>query len=493
MIPRVRSPELPQNYPWLNTDKLLSLKSLKGRIVILDFWTYCCINCLHILPDLKHLEQKYQDIVTIIGVHSGKFDNEKEIANIRQAILRYDIEHPVLVDSDFRVWENYTIKAWPTLIIIDPQGYVIGQFAGEGHLPVIENLIIQTLQNNPNNINFQKLEFTLEKQCHPLNTPLAFPGQVLATQNGLFIADSGHNRIIMSTLEGEVVHIIGTGKPGCKDGNFQEVEFSNPQGMTYDDQHQIIYIADTHNHVLRKVDIQNQVVETIAGTGKQSQIIYPHGGQSLEIALNSPWDLVKVGNFLFITMAGCHQIWQMNLETNIIHTYAGSGAEGCVDGNFQECAFAQPSGMSTNGKELFIADSEVSSIRAVEIAENGQVRTICGSGFLFGFGNEDGIGNNVLLQHCLGVEYFDNNLWVADTYNNKIKLVNPNTGECKQILLCSEIEPFSETSGFSAMCSYLYNRDTNNHLMHRMNFENLKVMTMEFSGLCAPSMCWNHV
>lgn len=123
---RVRAPELPPDRPWLNTDKPLSLQQLRGRIVILDFWTYCCINCLHVLPDLKYLEQKYQDSLTVIGVHSAKFDHEKEVENIRQAILRYDIEHPVVVDSSFRVWQEYAVRAWPTLIVIDPEGYVVG-------------------------------------------------------------------------------------------------------------------------------------------------------------------------------------------------------------------------------------------------------------------------------------------------------------------------------------------------------------------------------
>lgn len=490
MTPCVRAPELPENYPWLNTDKPLSLKALKGKIIILDFWTYCCINCLHILPELKYLERQYQDILTVIGVHSGKFDNEKEIENVRQAILRYDIEHPILVDSDFRVWEHYTIKAWPTLIIIDPQGYVIGQFAGEGHIQTIENMIIQTLNKTQNHINIQPLQFTLEKQQQPLITPLAFPGKVLATPDGLFIADSGHHRIVMSTLEGEVIHVIGRGKPGLTDGAFEEAQFSTPQGMTYDAESKILYVADTDNYTLRQIDLQQQIVETIAGTGQQSHIIFPHSGFALETALNSPWDLEKVDNKLFITMAGSHQIWEMNLEQGTIQTFAGTGAEGCVDGSFQECAFAQPSGITTNGKELFIADSETSSIRGVEISENGKVRTICGSGMLFGFGDVDGIGENVRLQHCLGVEYFNHQLFIADTYNHKIKVVNLSNEECKTILLSDENESFYEPSGLSYFQDCLYICDTNNHLIKKVNLNNLEVKKIKIMGLCAPGACF---
>lgn len=496
--PRVRAPELPQNYPWLNTDKPLSIKQLKGRVVILDFWTYCCINCLHILPDLKYLEQKYKDSLTVIGVHSAKFDNEKEIENIRQAILRYDIEHPVLVDSGFRVWQQYAVRAWPTLMVIDPQGYVIGYVSGEGDRDVLDQLIEQVIREHKElgTINFQQLNLTLEKQ-NKLPTPLAFPGKVLATSDKLFIADSGHHRIVVSTLDGEVLHLIGTGQSGLTDGNFTQAQFSAPQGMAYDDENQLLYVADTENHTIRTIELKSQAVKTIAGTGKQSHNIRPHSGSGLETALNSPWDLVKVGNSLFIAIAGSHQIWQMQLETGIVKTYAGTGAEACVDGSLAESAFAQPSGITTNGNELFVADSEVSSIRGVGLIEP-QVRTVCGSGDLFGFGDIDGTGDAVRLQHCLGVEYAQNYLWVADTYNHKIKLINPHSGNCQTVLGDGipglqdgqgKSSRFSEPSGLSLIGSYLYVADTNNHAIRRVELDTLTVTTLQFPGLCAPDVC----
>ncbi|MFQ4146389.1 thioredoxin-like domain-containing protein [Chlorogloeopsis sp. ULAP02] len=500
MPPRVRAPELPQNYPWLNTEKPLSVKQLRGRIVILDFWTYCCINCLHILPELKYLEQKYKDSLTVIGVHSAKFDHEKETENIRQAILRYDIEHPVLIDSGFKVWQDYTVRAWPTLIVIDPEGYVVGSLSGEGNLDILDELVEKLIHQHQEKgtINFQELQLTLEKQQKPLITPLAFPGKVLATIAGLFIADSGHHRLVITTLDGEILHIIGTGKPGLVDGCFHEAQFFAPQGMTFDVENQILYVADTENHALRRVDLQRQTVETIAGTGKQSRNIYPHGGAALEIALNSPWDLQKLENSLFIAMAGSHQIWEMNSESGTVKTYAGTGAEACVDGSLHESAFAQPSGITTDGKELYIADSEVSSIRGVKLVEPKTVRTICGSGALFGFGDTDGQGFAVRLQHCLGIEYAQNYLWVADTYNHKIKLVSPNTGNCQTILGdgVAGLEDgqgknsrFYEPSGLSVINSLLYIADTNNHVIRRVDLHTLVVTTLEFAGLCAPDVC----
>jgi thiol-disulfide isomerase/thioredoxin/sugar lactone lactonase YvrE len=491
MTPRVRAPELPHNQPWLNTDKPLSLQQLKGRVVILDFWTYCCINCLHVLPELKYLEQKYKDSLTVIGVHSAKFDNEKEVENIRQAILRYNIEHPVLIDSGFKVWQQYAVRAWPTLMVIDPEGYVIGYVSGEGNRDVLNQLIEQLLREHTDKgtINFQELSLTLEKQRRPLAMPLAFPGKVLATPARLFIADSGHNRIVVSTTEGEILHLIGTGKSGLTDGSFTQAQFFAPQGMAFDAQNQLLYVADTENHALRRIDLKRCLVETLAGTGKQSHNIHPHCGSGLETALNSPWDLEKVGERLFIAMAGSHQIWEMQLETGIVKTYAGIGREACIDGLLTESAFAQPSGITTDGQELYVADSEVSSVRGVGLLEQSQVRTVCGSGELFGFGDVDGTAADVQLQHCLGVEYAENSLWVADTYNHKIKRVNPSTGSCQTVLggaagfqdgQGNNFVRFSEPSGLSAMGSHMYIADTNNHAIRRVELETLTVTTLQF-------------
>ena len=468
-IRRIRAPELPQ-YPWLNTDKPFSLKQLRGRILILDFWTYCCINCLHVLPDLKYLEQKYKDSVTVIGVHSAKFDHEKETENIRQAILRYDIEHPVLVDKDFRVWQEYAVKAYPTFAVIDPQGYLVATLIGEGKRLILDELIEKLIQlhQEKGTIDFQEFDLILEKDKTRLITPLAFPGKVLATDSKLFIADSGHNRIVVSNLDGEVLHLIGSGI-GFKDGCFEEAEFSAPQGMAFDKVNNILYVADTENHAIRKIDFKSQKVETIAGINEK---------------LNSPWDLVKLGNKLFIAMAGCHQIWELDLASNFVKVYAGRGAESCFDGSLLESAFAQPSGIATNGSELYIADSEVSSIRSIDL-EKQLVKTICGSGDLNAFGDVDGQGFDVRLQHCLGIEYFDGFLYIADTYNHKIKLVNQVTGDCQSLFG----EGFSEPSGLSLFDGYLYVADTNNHAISKINLETLTMVSIKFSGLCSPDVC----
>ena len=499
---RVRAPEFPSNKTWLNTNHPLSIKELRGRFLILDFWTYCCINCLHILPDLQYLEEKYADSLTVIGVHSAKFDHEKEIENIRQAILRYDVKHPVVVDNDFRIWNEYDVRAWPTLVLVNPKGYYLHRISGEGHRENLDSLLNELIQEykSQGELNLSSLTLTLEQEEYPLTNPLAFPGKVLANsiEQCLFIADSGHHRLVISDLNGKIISIVGNGTAGLTNGSFQEAQFSSPQGMVFDVASQMLYVADTGNHVIRKVDLQKQEVTTIAGTGKKSYSLAPHAGRGLEVALNSPWDVEKIGEILYIAMAGSHQIWSLDLASGRLQTYTGTGIEACFNGTLKEASFAQPSGVTTNGQELFVADSEVSSIRGVSLLEMPTVRTVCGSGDLFGFGDKDGEGFDVRLQHCLGIHFAQNYIWVADTYNHKIKQIDPKTGKCQTVIGDGVVGDrdskgtfarLFEPSGLSATESFLYIADTNNHAIRQVDLNSFEVKRLEFPDLCAPNIC----
>ncbi len=288
---RVRAPEITGGQGWLNTDKPLSIAALKGKVVLLDFWTYGCINCIHIIPDLKKLEEKYANQLVVIGVHSAKFQNEKETENIRRIILRYEIEHPVYNDSEYAVWQSYGVRAWPTQVLIDPAGYVIGGVSGEGNYEVFDQAIAKTVEEfrKKGELNEEPLKLVLER-AKVGDLPLAFPGKILADANRdrLFIADSNHNRIVITKLDGTLVDTIGTGDDGAADGPFDKATFYRPQGMALAGDN--LYVADTENHLLRRVDLKTRTVETIAGTGQQSRE-YFKTGPARTVALNSPWDL----------------------------------------------------------------------------------------------------------------------------------------------------------------------------------------------------------
>ncbi len=486
---RIRAPELEGGVGWLNTNTPLSLAGLRGKIVLLDFWTYCCINCMHVIPDLKKLEAKYANQLVVIGVHSAKFPNEGESDNIRQAILRYEIEHPVVNDREFLIWRRYGPRSWPTLVLIDPDGYLIGGISGEGHYDKLDHVISQLVLDfrNRGRLNEEPLRLALEKARFSAPV-LSFPGKVLAdpTQDRLFIADSNHNRILVTTKSGKVLDVAGSGVKGAADGSFTAATFDHPQGMALDGE--VLYIADTENHLIRHVDLKARTVTTIAGTGVQALGQYRRGA-AREVALSSPWDLVLEKGILYIAMAGSHQVWAMNLHYGEIGPYAGSSQEGRIDGPLMNAALAQPSGITSDGTNLYIADSEVSAIRAVSLNPRGHVSTIVGKD-LFEFGDIDGQGERVRLQHPLGITYHNGMLYVADTYNHKIKVIGPVLcssttlfGAGKPGFCDGEDAQFSEPNDVSIADGKMYIADTNNHAIRVADLRTKIVTTLTITGL----------
>jgi DNA-binding beta-propeller fold protein YncE len=490
--PRIHAPEITGGRGWLNTDKPLSIAALKGKIVLLDFWTYGCINCIHIIPDLKKLEAKYAKELVVIGIHSAKFQNEKETENIRRIILRYEIEHPVYNDSEYAVWQSYGIRAWPTQVLIGPDGYIVGGVSGEGNYDVIDQTIAKIVEEarKRGELNEEPLKLVLER-AKVGDLPLAFPGKILADAktDRLFIADSNHNRIVVTKLDGTLVETIGTGDSGAADGAFDKATFYRPQGLALDGDN--LYVADTENHLIRRVDLKTRNVETIAGTGQQTHE-YFKSGPARSVALSSPWDLQLVGRVLYIAMAGPHQIWQLDLDKNEVSTFAGSGREARIDGPLRESGFAQPSGLANDGKNLYVADSESNIIRAIDI-NGGAVKTLVG-GDLFDFGDVDGSGDEVRLQHPLGLASYGNKILIADTYNHKIKELDPKQDKVTTFLGTGKpgqadgtAPSFYEPGGLSLANGNLYVADTNNHAIRVVDLKTKRVSTLRLNGLTPPA------
>ena len=488
---RVRAPEIQGGRGWLNTDKPLSLAALKGKIVLLDFWTYGCINCIHIIPDLKKLETKYANQLVVIGVHSAKFQNEKETENIRRIILRYEIEHPVYNDSEYAVWQSYGVRAWPTQVLIDPAGYIVGGVSGEGNYEVIDRTIAKLIDDfrKRGELNEEPLKLVLER-AKVGDLPLAFPGKILAdaATDRLFIADSNHNRIVVTKLDGTLLEVIGTGDAGAADGAFDKANFYRPQGLALAGD--TLYVADTENHLIRRINLKSRTVETLAGTGKQSHE-YGQSGPARQIALSSPWDLQLAGNTLYIAMAGPHQIWKLDLDKDIVSTFAGSGREARLDGSLLESGFAQPSGMAILGHTLYVADSESNIIRAID-PTGGHVKTVVG-GDLFEFGDVDGTGDEVRLQHPLGLVAYGDKLLIADTYNHKIRELDPKrqrvttfAGTGKPGQADGSTPSFYEPGGLTIANGKLYVADTNNHAIRVVDLKTKQATTLRINGLAPP-------
>jgi len=504
---RVRAPELAGGRGWLNTDRPLSLAALRGKVVLLDFWTYGCINCIHVIPDLKRLEAKYADQLVVVGVHSAKFENERETENIRRVVLRYGVEHPVVNDAEFKIWNAYAVSAWPTQVLIDPAGYVVKVVRGEGHYDELDAGIGSLVEEfrRRGQLDERPLRLALER-AKTADLPLAFPGKVLADERGgrLFVSDSNHHRVVVARLDGTFLYSIGSGEAGLEDGPFERARFRQPQGLALDGE--TLYVADTGNHSIRRVDLKARTVERVAGTGAQSLNDGRRGGLARAVPLASPWDLQLVGRALYIAMAGPHQLWRLDLDQGEVSVFAGTGLEARQDGPRDESAFAQPSGLATDGRTLYVADSESNIIRAVALPgregapastprpdPGEEVRTLAG-GDLFEFGDRDGRGDDVRFQHPLGVAYDAGRLLVADTYNHKIKTLDPRTGEARTLVGTGRPgqrdgagASFYEPGGLSVAGGTLYVADTNNHAVRAVDLRTKKARTLPIRGLQPPA------
>ncbi|MFD6987886.1 NHL domain-containing thioredoxin family protein [Streptomyces sp. NPDC059943] len=426
---RVRAPELIGKGGWLNTGgNELTLADLRGRIVLLDFWTFCCINCLHVLDELRELEQKHSDTVVTIGVHSPKFVHEAEHTAVVDAVERYEVHHPVLDDPELETWKQYAVRAWPTLVVIDPEGYVVAQHAGEGHAHAIEKLVEELEAEHAAKGTLRRGDGPYVAP-EPVATDLRFPGKAVVLPSGNFlVSDSTRHQLVELAADGEsVVRRVGTGQRGFGDG--PDAAFNEPQGLAPLPNGRIA-VADTVNHAVRAYDPDSGAVETLAGTGSQWWQGSPAHGPALDVALSSPWDVAWWNDRLWIAMAGVHQLWTYDPVTGTVEVAAGTTNEGLVDGPAAEAWFAQPSGLAATGDRLWVADSETSALRYVERDGDGfAVRTAVGTG-LFDFGHRDGPAEQALLQHPLGVTALpDGSVAVSDTYNHALRRYDPATGE----------------------------------------------------------------
>jgi thiol-disulfide isomerase/thioredoxin len=495
LIKPVPAPELEGGVAWLNTGKPLKLKDLRGKIVILDFWTLCCINCMHIMPELEKLEEKYKDQVVVIGVHSPKFENEKSTEAIRKAVLRYELKHPIVNDADRKIWTAYNAQWWPTIAIIDPEGNVVAGSAGEPRVDFrgIDRLVATLIQKHrkTKTLDETPIRFDTARFRDGPDTPLYFPGKVVVDTKGkrLLIADSTHHRIVVTDLDGKKIAIAGTGQPGKVDGPFEKAQFDDPQGMAV--QGDTVFVADRKNNCLRQLDLKAQTVRTIPDTTRTFQL--PKTPRAMAF---TPWDVWLEDQVLYVAMAGAHQIWRLDLKSRRFEAFAGDKSEDILDGPRMTAKFAQPSGLCSDGRYLYVADSEVSAVRRIPLSGSGPVETLVGRG-LFVYGDRDGPGQvadpnlrmttEALLQHCTAVAYHQGKLYVADTYNSKIKTIDLSTGMVTTFLggpTPAGGEPLlNEPMGLSVSGDTLYVADTNAHRIRVIDLKTKDIRTLELKDV----------
>ena len=502
---RLKAPDFPAGKEWFNSPSLSLQRELRGKIVVLDFWTYCCINCIHVLPDLAWLERRFAGYpVAFVGVHSAKFDNEKVSENIRQAVLRYEIAHPVINDDEMKMWRSIGVRSWPSIALVGPRGNLLLLLAGEGQREVMEAAISAALDFYPaDSFRHDPLPVQLESEKNPLKSPLRFPGKLAIDTTGrrLFISDSNNHRIVVTDLQGRFIESIGSGRIGLRDGGYADARFNRLQGLAVDGDR--LYVADSENHALRVVDLASKTVSTLAGDGVQGRD-YTGGGKGRTQRLSTPWDVAVDSSRVYIAMAGTHQIWTYDKKKGILNNFSGTGRE--QNSNSKDrllAAWAQPSGLSIGGGKLYIADSESSTVRSIDL-KSGATATLVGGEDaepknLFAFGDVDGIGQKARLQHDLGVLWIEASarVAVADTYNHRLKLLDPPNNKVTRWIGSGKPglrdgkgldAQFSEPSGFALASDgkKLFIADTNNHAIRIADLETLEVSTLKLQGVPAP-------
>jgi uncharacterized protein YyaL (SSP411 family)/thiol-disulfide isomerase/thioredoxin len=500
---RVRAPALPGGAEnWINSAPL-SLEALRGNVVVLDFWTYCCINCLHVLPELQALEDAVlADPVVVIGVHAAKFSAERERDNVAQAVRRHHVHHPIVLDPEHKVWESYAIRSWPTIVVLDVEGRVAWQKAGEvSHqelVPVVHRLVAEARAAG-------KLA---EKPAWRPGAPvrlaagLCFPGKVHVSPDlfgqahgrdpfgpdaRLYISDTGNHRVVEASLQlgadgwpvARRLRTFGGNGAGLVDGPSGFASFRSPQGIARAGD--TLWVADTENHAIRTIDLESGEVRTVAGTGRLGRGA-PADDAPRQMPLRSPWDVAVSGGdtpeAVFIAMAGSHQLWVYLPGEDRLGPLCGSGAEDHVDGGPAEAALAQPSGLALAGRYLFFADSEVSSVRVFDLGAQ-RVGTLVGQG-LFDFGDVDGGPDEALLQHPLGVAAAEGELYVADTFNHKIKAIDLRTGRIDTV--AGGDGALGEPGGLVVAGKFVVIADTNHHRIRVMRRDTGELRTLVLGG-----------
>lgn len=408
-----RPAAFPQGLTWFNVSRPLGWSDLRGRAVLLDFFTPGCINCVHMLPAEKQLEERFGDRLVVIGIDSPKFSASKTRQGLESFIQRYDLHHPIVLDPDMEVWNAYGVQAWPTLVLVGPDGSIRNTLIGEQSYEQLATAVDAALKHAPATTSLPKLPLRPQQFQ---SRGLATPGGIAVSPALVAVADTGHNRIVLADHSGKLQALIGSGCAGDADGDATHATFNRPHGLAFHDG--ALYVADTDNQTIRRIDLATHAVTTVAGSGQRGFAI-TGSSPARSAVLNSPWDLSWHGDKLYVSMAGDHQIWRYDPASQTIGPWAGTGREGLVDGARDDAQFAQPSGLSVDGDTLYDVDPESSSVRMIGLPD-GKVSTLVGHG-LFDFGMRNGASGEAQLQHPEGIAWNAGNLYIADTFNDALR------------------------------------------------------------------------
>ncbi len=463
---------------WFNTSRSVNKEDLKGKLVLLDFWSYSCVYCIQSLPQIRELQDDLGSKITVIGVHSARFEGEKNRTAIKKAILKYNIDFPVIDDSNLKIWKKFNLKYWPTYILINPYGNIIEKFSTKKDLKKLTKAVKKAAKKYKYEINRDPLP-TLPEKYNTIGNVLSFPTDLKSTKNfsfrskevpAIFIANSSKNKIYVTSLSGDILFKIGSGVDGFEDGGFASSSFSRPRGLLYKSGK--LYVADTGNNALRVIDFKKKEVATLIGSGELGGIIkYGKKIDADDFDLSSPnaLEFFPDSNHIVIANSGANQILSYDIKKHLIKVVAGDGSLGDKDGKLSTNSLAQTADLAVYNKKLYFVDSKSSSLRVLD--KSGNVQTLIGQG-LSKFGNKTGSKDEALMQNPSGLEVDDTGVYIVDSFNNSIKKYNFSSkklsnyfgsGKIGEVLGDSKESEFDEPKKITSVLNRFYISDTNNN------------------------------
>ncbi|MDR6095086.1 hypothetical protein [Stenotrophomonas sp. SORGH_AS_0321] len=413
--------DLPEFATWLNAAPA-TLSELRGQPLALLFVNAASAWCAQRLAEVANWQSRHPGRLQVLVLQVPRFDFEREEAASLKLLRRQGLHSIALLDSDWDGWRRFGVTAWPTIVLMDVYGRESSRLVGLGQPGELDRALNELCGS------VQPSAFEPLRELHPEpRLPLCFPTGLAVTTERLYIADSGHHRVLECTHGGRVVRQFGQGTPDFMDGGAQEAAFNRPQALVVE--RESLYVADTGNHALRRINIITGQVDTLCGSGRPGEPLEGQVNDPRSVALNHPTGLALADNELHVAMAGDNRIWSYHLGQRRLTRRAGSGAIDQRDGSGNVAAFAQPTGLAVVQQALYVADALASSIRCVQL-RGDLVQTLIGQG-VWNHGSEDGPRDRASLQFPQAIALSPDAplLWIADAGNGRLRTLRLGGGE----------------------------------------------------------------
>ncbi|MGE8226587.1 MAG: hypothetical protein ACN6RK_12465 [Stenotrophomonas sp.] len=423
-----RVTELPTSAIWLNAAPA-TLQDMRGRPLVLAFVNGASVWCMQRVAEVMRWQARNPGRVQLLVVQVPRFEFEREPQHALKLLRRQGVNAPIVLDAQWDAWRKFDVQSWPTLLMLDAYGQERERLVGaagdlERALGSLSEGVMRPLDDDGDSIR--------ELNAEP-RLPLLFPAGLVATADRLYVADTGHHRVLECTHEGRVLRQFGLGSADLINGGVGEAAFNRPQGLAL--VREILYVADTGNHALRSINLISGQVDTLCGNGRAGD---PRAGvlaQPWDSPLNYPAAVAVADNQVHIAMAGDNHIWSYDLGTRELRWRAGAGAVEVRDGSGHLAAFAQPSSLVAVQQTLYVCDALGSAIRSVQL-RGDLVQTLVGQG-PWESGNVDGPRQRACLQYPLALAMGPDSplLWIADAGNGSLRSLRLGGGDLSTVNL----------------------------------------------------------